>query len=123
MTDTTAPALRRLRLADAAIAGVEPGGLGAQFKAGFLHLHFHADTIVRLQVHQNPVGLELLDLGFAKQLLRRVFEADRHHGVALLHALAGAQVERHIAPAPVIDEQFQRRVGFRHTVLRHARLI
>ena len=49
--------------------------------------------------------------------LRRFAEGDRDDPLALSHALAGAQEERHARPAPIVDEAFERDeglgVGFR----------
>src|ERR1700694_813096 len=41
-------------------------------------------------------------------------------GAGLGQAFAGANVERHICPAPVLNEQLQRYVGFRRRVGRNA---
>jgi hypothetical protein len=57
-------------------------------------------------------------LGIAKELQRRFLETDRHHRLGGRHALAGAQIERHPAPAPVVDVELERRVGLGHTARR-----
>ena len=38
-------------------------------------------------------------------------EADRDLGVLARQAFAAAQIERHVGPAPVVDEELHRRVG------------
>ena len=43
---------------------------------------------------------------------RRLLELDADLGGALLHALAGAEIERHAGPAPVFDFEAKRGVGF-----------
>ena len=47
----------------------------------------------------------------AEEHERRALELDRDLGDALRQALAGAQVERHAGPAPVVDEQLERHEG------------
>ena len=49
--------------------------------------------------------------GVAEQRHRRPLELDGDLGDAPRQPLAGAQVERHALPAPVVDEQLERRVG------------
>jgi len=50
--------------------------------------------------------------GFTEQLLRRMAEADRDHRGLVRHALAGAQIERHPTPAPVVDVELGSDEGF-----------
>ena len=106
--------------AQATIAGVQLGGVGADLQPGLFHLQLDAQTLHGLDAEQNPVGLQLFDTGLAKQLLGRILEADGNHRAVFGHAFPGAQVEGDAAPAPVVDVQFQRGVGFRGAVFRDA---
>ena len=55
--------------------------------------------------------LALVDV--AKQHARCLLELDGNLGLARRHGLARADIERHVGPAPIVDEQLQRDVGFR----------
>src|SRR4030095_15113696 len=46
-----------------------------------------------------------------EEAMRHGLELDRDLRDALRQALAGAQVERHSAPAPVVDRELEGRVG------------
>ncbi|KPY81685.1 Uncharacterized protein ALO94_05590 [Pseudomonas syringae pv. spinaceae] len=46
----------------------------------------------------------------------RRFEADGDFSAAGTHALACAQIKRHAHPAPVVDHDLERHIGFRRTV-------
>ena len=54
------------------------------------------------------LGAQPVDRRVAEEHERRALELDRDLGDALGQALAGAQVEGHVGPAPVVDQQLQR---------------
>ncbi len=68
--------------------------------------------------HQ-AIGLQPVHRGPAEQHKRRTLELDRNFGGALGQGFAGAQVEWHIRPAPIIDEQFHRDEGLSAGIGRH----
>src|SRR3569623_553651 len=45
-------------------------------------------------------------------MMRRMLETDVDRRCALCHALAGAQIIRLALPAPVVDVELHRRIGF-----------
>ena len=83
---------------------------------GFLDRDLQAQRLLWRDAHDQPVRGWPFDVGAAKEVLGRLLETDCHHGARLCHALAGAQIERHVAPSPVVDVQAQRRIGLRHAV-------
>src|SRR5215831_2431549 len=80
-------------------------------EAGPLGGELQRNAFVRLDAQDHPVGIHLVDMRAAEQGVRRLVEADRDLGLALLQVLAGAQVERHARPAPVVDVQLPRHIG------------
>ena len=47
-------------------------------------------------------------------------ETYANHRMAFCHALAGAQIKRHVSPTPIIDIKFDRRIGFRRACFGNA---
>ena len=47
-----------------------------------------------------------------------MFQSDADDRAILRHAFPGAQIKRDVTPAPVVDIQFHRSIGFRGAVLR-----
>jgi len=83
-----------------------------QLRPGPLCLQVEPHAFVGLDLDFQVVGLGPLQLRLAKLRIRRGLEANGDLGVAHAHALAGAQVERHAGPAPIVDHHLQRHVGF-----------
>ncbi len=73
---------------------------------------FDIHPFVRLQANGQLVLRQLLP-GFFKQVHFRVFEVDHHFRTLGRQTLAGAQVERHARPAPVVDIDADRNESFR----------
>jgi hypothetical protein len=78
--------------------------------AGFLGHELQLDRFLRLQFDHEAVGDAAGRAG--EQRERRVGEFDDDLRRAARHALAGAQVERHLGPAPGVDEGAQGDEGF-----------
>src|SRR6185437_6386362 len=66
------------------------------------------DVLVGLQVDNQPVGGDVLLGALAEDQVRQRLELDDDLGSALGQPLAGAQVEGHARPAPVVDVGAQR---------------
>ena len=78
-------------------------------RAGTLGGELERDAFVRLDAQDHPVGIHPLDMRAAKQRVGRLMEADGDLGPAALQVFAGAQVERHAGPAPIVDLQLAAR--------------
>ena len=69
-------------------------------------------ALVGLDVQDQIVRRQALDRRVAEQRERRLLELDGDLGAPLGKRLAGAQIERHAGPAPIVDHQLHRDVGF-----------
>ena len=67
-------------------------------------------ALVGLQADHQPVG-HAVATTVTEQRVRDFAEIDHHFGEPLLHALAGAQVERDAGPAPVVELGLDRDEG------------
>ena len=70
---------------------------------------------MRLHPDNKPVGNFTAMIGNAvmgKNIMRPVFESDDDFRCTNAHPFACAQIKRHACPAPVINQQFQRNIGF-----------
>src|SRR3546814_5263898 len=65
-----------------------------------------------LEVDDHAVRIELARADAREDIVRHRLELDQHFGLALRHPLAGAQVEGHALPAPIVDERLQSDEGF-----------
>ena len=70
------------------------------------------DPFLRLDVQHQLVGHQVLDRSVAEQNEWRASELNDNTRVARRQALAGAQVEGNIRPAPVVDQQLHGDKGF-----------
>ena len=68
------------------------------------------DAFLGLDIQDQRIGIDSLT---AKKQVGRAAEIDGDFGDAARHALAGANIERNVGPAPVIDEQFGGDKGLR----------
>ena len=68
--------------------------------------------LVGLDAQDEPIGVELLDRRFVKKRERRALETNGDFGGARHQPLASPQIERHPRPAPIVDEQTHRDIGF-----------
>ena len=77
---------------------------------GVLAIRMQADRLFRLEADDQLVrpGRRAAR---GEDRIRHVLELDEDLGVALGHALAGAQVEGHALPAPIVDVRLQRDEG------------
>ena len=57
-------------------------------------------------------GGQSLDRGVAKECVGRLTELHRDLGRACRQVLAGAQIEWHAGPAPIVDAELERDIGF-----------
>src|SRR5581483_4854898 len=92
-------------------------------RAGDFRAEAQGDTLVRLDTHRQDVRLDLIFRRQVKKQMRHALELDDDLGGLARHPLAGAQVERHIGPAPAIHEQLERDVGLRVRVRLDIRLL
>jgi hypothetical protein len=90
-----------------------PGDLGAEAEL---------DAFIGLQMQISRFGSNFIDRGFAKQHEGRALELNHDLGGALRQPLSRAQIERHVRPAPVVDEQLHRDERFGAGIRRHIRL-
>src|SRR6266571_2820424 len=81
------------------------------------------DALLRLDMEHQSVRLKLHGTGMLEQHMRRLPKLNRHFGQALGHGLAGAQVEWHASPAPVLDKQLHGRIRLRIRRRRHTRFL
>ncbi|MNM75960.1 hypothetical protein D3C81_877630 [compost metagenome] len=102
----------RLHLEKVLVGKTQLDVLHGQGRARALGLQVEPHAFVGLDLDLQVVGLEPLDLGVTKLGIGRWLEADGNLGIAHAHALAGAQVERHADPAPVVDHHLERDEGF-----------
>ena len=78
--------------------------------AGLLGHHLQLDVFFRLQANHQAV--DRLVRRVLEDGERQVGELDHDFGLARRHALAGAQKNRHVGPAPVVDVGLERHKGF-----------
>ena len=64
---------------------------------------------IRIVMH---IRLHLVLRGQLEEQVRHPVELDDDLGHFVRHSFAGSQIERDIGPSPVIDEEFERDVGF-----------
>ena len=98
------------------VAEVHADFFGVKARAGALQAEAHGDAFVRLDADDEFVFRRVL----VEDRVRRGFEVDDDFGEAHRQVFAGADVKRHAAPAPVVDLQAQRHVGFGGAVRRDA---
>ncbi len=77
-----------------------------------LGVELQGDAFGRLDPDHQVVLRQPLHLGGAEHRERRLLEANCHFRALRSQGLASAQIERHAGPAPVVDGQLHRRVGF-----------
>ena len=126
------------RVVDQPLVGLEQVGAATglvqrELQALLVELHARAGPLAverqRQLRHVGEVEREVVGAGGAhagaerEHALGRLAERDRDDAGALGHALAGAQVERHAGPAPVVDLAAQRDERLGVGVPRHARLV
>ena len=85
-----------------------------------LRLDEDLDALLGLDVHHEPVGIELLPdlvlgdaipLGFLEEQKRRESELDHDDGMTPRQPLARPQVERHARPPPVLHVELEGGIG------------
>ena len=91
-------------------------------EAGLLAEDLQRDAFLRLQVDHQAVGRQVGLVG-REDIVRHGLELDGDVGAPRLQALAGAQVERHARPAPVVDFGAHRDEGLRVAASLGARLL
>ncbi len=74
------------------------------------------DALVRLDAHDQKVPGQPIDRRIPEHCKRRPFELDGNLGPSRFERLAGAQVKWNARPAPVVDHELKRNVGFGRTV-------
>ena len=74
------------------------------YGAGNFCAEAQRDAFIGLNVNDQAIGFEILHRGVAKKNERRAAELDDDLGHALREAFAGAKVEGHAGPAPVVDQ-------------------
>ncbi|KAG1187206.1 hypothetical protein G6F63_014146 [Rhizopus arrhizus] len=84
----------------------------APFRAGQAAHQAQLDVLLRLQLEHQAVRCGLRTLRALEQPVGDRLQRDHHAGGALGQALAGDQVERHAAPAPVVDMRGDAGEGF-----------
>ena len=90
------------------VAEVHRHFFGFKARARFFQTEAHGDAFIRLDAEDEFVFRRTL----VKDGVRRGFEVDDDFGETQRQVFAGADVKGHTAPAPVIDLQAQRHVGF-----------
>ncbi len=89
--------------------------------ARLLREHLQLDRLFRLEPDHEAVAV--IARAGRDDRERHVRELDHDFRLAALQPLAGAQEERHVRPAPVVDVRAQRDEGFRAAVRRHVVLL
>src|SRR5690606_5851903 len=89
---------------------------------GDLRAEAERDPLVRLDVENERVR-SAAALGGREETERRRTKADRDLGQALRQAFSVTKEERDSGPTPVVDVEFERRVGRGRRALRHALLL
>ena len=79
------------------------------------------NTLVRLNVNDQAVGLEVSNARVAEKHERRTAKLDDDLRHAPRQALAGAKIKRHARPTPVVDEQLHGDKCFRVRIGRDVR--
>ena len=97
--------LRGLGAEDLAVAKVEADRQELQVRPGHLRGHRQRDALVRLDADHELVGIDTASRVAVEDHVRGAVEADRDLAHALRHPLAGAQIEGHTGPAPVVDRE------------------
>ena len=77
-------------------------------------------TFIGLDAQHQKILRQAFDRHIAKQRERRAAESDGDFGLARAERLAGAQIERHAGPAPIIDRKPHGDIGFGHALRRDA---
>ena len=95
----------------------------AHVHARHLDLEAQRDAFVRLDPDGEHIGLELSPGRQWEHEVRRLPKLNRDLRRASRHAFAGAQVERHVLPAPIVDHEARDRVGGRARVRCDVRLL
>ena len=70
------------------------------------------NTLFRLQLDQQAIGLHIGTSRAAKNRIRHLAKLDVDFGAARGQALAGAQIKRHARPAPIVHVRTQGNEGF-----------
>src|SRR5262249_47403520 len=68
--------------------------------------------LIRLDAQRQDVRGQSLDRGVAKEGVGRLTKLHRDLGVAGGEILAGAEIEGYAGPAPVVDAELERDIGF-----------
>jgi hypothetical protein len=69
-------------------------------------------AFLRLNLQSHVVWREPFDRGIAKQREWRLLELDHDFAAPRRQRLTGSQIERHARPAPVVDRELERHIGF-----------
>src|SRR5690349_9062425 len=85
----------------------------AHDRAGNLGAKTERDAFIRLNVNYQAIDVRILDGRLAEKHERRLAKLHGDFRDAPGKALAGANVKRHTAPAPVFNLQFSGDEGFR----------
>src|SRR5215510_5633004 len=80
--------------------------------AGALGAKTERQPFIRLDAQRQDVRGQSLDRGVAKEGVGRLTKLHRDLGVAGREVLAGAEIEWHAGPAPVVDAELERGIGF-----------
>ncbi len=102
----------RLRLEVILVAEFHLNAVDPDRGSGHFGVELQRDAFGRLDADHKVVLRQRLRGGAAEHGERRLLELDRHFGALDPERLAGAQVKGNAGPAPVIDGQFQRGIGF-----------
>ena len=81
-------------------------------RTGNLGRELQRDAFLRLDVQDQLVGHQVFDRRIAEEHERRTSELYHDMSVAHRHALARAQEEGNVGPAPVVDGKLHRDEGF-----------
>src|SRR5579884_2870337 len=93
---------------------VDGANLHFDFRPGHFGRELERDAFVRLDTQYKDVWLNLaVRLALLEENKRRLLELDGDFRDTLGQVLAGAQVERNVGPAPVVDVGFERDIGLR----------
>src|ERR1035437_960148 len=87
------------------IVKVERYGACANGRSGHFGAHLQSDSLIGLDVHDEQVSAERGTFRAAKKRERRTLEPDHDLAHALGESFAGAQIEWHACPAPVVHPQ------------------
>ena len=86
--------------------------------AGPLGAEAERQPLVRLDAEHQDIWGQSLDRGIAKKCIGRLTKLHRNFRGSGGKVLAGAQIERHTGPAPIIDAELERDIGFRCRIRR-----